>query len=95
MRAYRTEQIVTDSHVLTLQLPPGSPTGPAQVIVLFAEEPVEPTATHAAPPASDAHPAAGFAGLGDFAQWLQTQPVSARTAADIVRQVDDERQSWD
>lgn len=95
MRAYRTEQIVTDSHVLTLQLPPGSPTGPAQVIVLFAEEPAVAAAAPAASPAVEGPPAVAFAGLADFAQWLQTQPVSARTAAEIVRQVEDERQSWD
>jgi hypothetical protein len=88
MRAYRTEQIVTDSHVLTVQLPPGTPTGPAQVIVLFADEPT-------APRQIEAPPVAGFAGLADFARWLQTQPSTARSAVDIARQVDDERHAWD
>ena len=44
MRAYRTEQIVPESHLLTVQLPPGTPTGPAQIIVLF-DEPSTATAT--------------------------------------------------
>lgn len=88
MRAYRTEQIVPESHLLTVQLPPGTPTGPAQVIVLFADEPL-------APPPDEAAPVQGFAGLADFAQWLQTQPASARSAAEIERQIEDERNAWD
>lgn len=88
MRAYRTEQIVPESHLLTLQLPPGTPTGPAQIIVLFDE-----SAGAAAEPDASAGPA--FAGLEDFMRWLQTQPPTGRSAAEIARQIDDERGAWD
>jgi hypothetical protein len=89
MRAYQTEQIVPESQTLTVQLPPGSPTGrTAQIIVLFADDPVEPAA------GSDL-PRAGFAGLADFAQWLQAQPAGTRSREDIERQIDDERRAWD
>jgi len=89
MRAYRTEQIVPESHLLTLQLPPGTPTGPAQIIVLFDES----AGATAAEPGVPAIPA--FAGLEDFMRWLQTQPPTGRSAAEIARQIDDERGAWD
>ena len=88
MRAYRTEQIVPESHLLTLQLPPGTPTGPARIIVLFDED-----AGAAAEP--DAPAGQAFAGLEDFMRWLQTQPPTGRSAAEITRQIEDERGAWD
>lgn len=87
MRAYQTNQIVSDSHLLTVQLPPGAPTGPAQVIVLFPDDLVSPL--------GGPKPGAGFAGLADFARWLQAQPATVRGTADIERQIADEREAWD
>lgn len=88
MRAYRTDQIVPDSHLLTVQLPPGTPTGPAQVIVLFPDE------SSATVPNADGS-SSGFANVAAFAQWLQTQPATARSTADIEQQIADERAAWD
>lgn len=87
MRAYQIQQIIPESHTLTMHLPPEVPAGPAQVIVLYPE----PSADHSAPPEAAV---SGFATLADFAAWLQTQPATGRSREDIVREVEAERDAW-
>jgi hypothetical protein len=91
MRSYTVRQVVPDSHLLTVQLPPGAPTGPAQVIVLFDSEAPQshPMPAVEAPSAQPTH------GLADFMRWLDTQPATGRSAAEIQQQVDEERNVWD
>ncbi|WP_310461255.1 hypothetical protein [Sphaerotilus sp.] len=87
MRAYQIQQIIPESHTLTMHLPPEVPAGPAQVIVLYPEPTLATPSTEAS--------SSGFATVADFAAWLQTQPASERSREDIVRQIEAERDAWE
>jgi hypothetical protein len=89
MRAYQTQQTISASHTLTLQLPPEVPVGLAQVIVLYPDVPsTEPT------PAVGTT-AAGANDLGAFLAMLDALPPSGRSAEEIEQQILDERNAWE
>lgn len=86
MQALRLRHTVTSDHQLSLSLPPDFPVGAVEVIVLSEASPL----TLAVPPevqrAND---------LNGFFEFLKTVPPSGRTAEEIDRQIQDERDSWE
>ena len=84
MRAYQLEHTFSSTHKALIELPPDSPEGQAKIIVLF---PDEPPATTAVKPR--------FANMAEFNAWLITQPPTGRTAEEIDRQIQEERNSWE
>ena len=81
MRGYQTQQIIPESHVLTVQLPADA-VGLAQVIVLYPE----PTQGTVPPQTED---------LMRFMEMLAALPPSGRSDQDIEQQIRDERDAWE
>lgn len=84
MYAYQFQQDVSDTHRVTIDLPPDAPTGKAQIIVLFPDETPQPE-----PNASDP------TRMARFVAWLQTQPPTGRSAEEIEQHIRQERESWE
>ena len=83
MQAYQIEHNVPATHRVAFELPPNSPVGSAKIIVLFPDKqelelPTKPR----------------FANIAEFTAWLETQPPTGRTAEDVERQINEERDGW-
>ncbi|MEX8503268.1 MAG: hypothetical protein AB3X41_09540 [Leptothrix ochracea] len=83
MRAYQTQQIISESHVLTVQLPDDAPLGLAQVIVLYPE------------PARQETTPQQTQDLSRFMEMLAALPPSGRSDLDIEQQIRAERDAWE
>ncbi|EIC21518.1 hypothetical protein [Thiorhodovibrio frisius] len=86
MRAERLRAYVEDDHSLTLQLPPEVPSGDVDVLVLYSELPGVITE-----PETPSKPKT----LEEFDAWLAQQPAIDRSPDEIVREIAEERASWD
>lgn len=84
MHAYQFQQDIPATHRVTIDLPPGSPIGKAQIIVLFPDE-AQGSEPQAPVPTS----------MASFAAWLQTQPPTGRSAEEVEQHIRRERDSWE
>jgi len=83
MQAYQIEHNVPHTHKIAFDLPQNSPVGIAKIIVLFPDK------QELEPPAKPR-----FANIAEFTAWLETQPPTGRTAEDVERQINEERDGW-
>lgn len=79
MYALRLQTIIPESRRLVVSLPADAPTGAAEVIILTPE----------------AQPAGNGATILKFLAERQSQPGYRRTAAEIDRQIREERDAWE
>ena len=80
MIAHRIKAHVRANEPLVLALPKDAPAGEVEVIVIYPESPIAQTGDHS---------------LRSFDHWLQQQPPGQRTQAEIDRQIEEERSTWD
>lgn len=79
MYAVRLQTVIPENRRLVVSLPADTPTGVAELIILS-------TATQ---------PAGNGAAILRFLTDRQWQPVNRRTAAELDRQVREEREAWE
>lgn len=84
LHTVKLNAVVDLSHQLHLQLPPDTPAGDAEVIVIVT--PATPAETSAAPPAVS---------LREFFARLGANPRPRLSAEEVDRWIDDERNAWD
>jgi hypothetical protein len=84
MRAYQSRQVISETHILTVQLPADVPAGPAEVIVLYDDQ-----ADGAGDNTNTAQDLAAFFDL------VKALPPSGRSREDIDRQIQAERDAWE
>lgn len=80
MRAHRIKAHVTPNQPLVVPLPANMPEGEVEVIVLCSGAATQPGT---------------FSSLRDFDDWLRQQPPSGRSKAEMDRDLDEERASWE
>lgn len=79
MYAIKLNTQIREQKQITLDLPPDTPSGKAEVVVL-----IEPDEATAAPAMS----------LREFSAWIKQQPPSGRSREEIDAQIAEERDSW-
>jgi len=79
MFAHRLKAQVRPNQPLTLPLPPDIPAGEVEVIVLYPQAPIQPSA---------------FSSLRELSAWLREQAPSQRSREEMDRQIEAERESW-
>ncbi len=84
MHAYQFHQMVSESHQITIDLPPHAPSGTAQIIVMFPDAEEGLHQTKAKP-----------TNLAQYTAWLEAHPRKGRSAEEIDRYIREERDSWE
>ena len=79
MFAHRIKVQVTPNQPLILPIPPDMPIGEVEVIFLFPETPLQPSA---------------FSSVREFSAWLKEQEPSQRSREEMDHQIEEERASW-